>query len=190
MTSSEIVHLFVINCSEIRDSIDNIYFFLNRNCRSPNEALQAISGYDSFEALLLCGKLHMKLQDYDEALNCMLKATRLQPHIAECFDYLARLYQANGDISRARKCFEKCISLNALSQQTVDSLSSIYQQLGEEDLNETLLLNTLRYLTNNEAVRLQYKLGLHFLRVNKWDNVYHRFLTVYNCILYLIYLTL
>ncbi|XP_034475811.1 tetratricopeptide repeat protein 37 [Drosophila innubila] len=137
---------------------------------SPIEALQVMAGNDSFEALLLRGKLHMKLQDYDEALNCMLKATRLQPHIAECFDYLARLYQANGDITRARKCFEKCISLNALSEQAVDSLSCIYQQLGEEDLNETLLLNTLRYLNNDEAVRLQYKLGLHFLRVNKWDN--------------------
>ncbi|KAH8372463.1 hypothetical protein KR093_011671 [Drosophila rubida] len=137
---------------------------------SPTEAVQAMAGNESFEALLLCGKLHMKLKDYDAALNCMLKAARLQPHISECFDYLARLYQAHGDISRARKCFEKCISLNALSQQAVDSLSSIYQQLGEEDLNETLLLNTLRYLSDDEAVRLQYKLGLHFLRVHKWDN--------------------
>ncbi|XP_062129525.1 superkiller complex protein 3 isoform X1 [Drosophila sulfurigaster albostrigata] len=137
---------------------------------SPNEAVKAMAGKESFEALLLCGKLHMELKDYGEALNCMLKAARLQPHIAECFDYLARLYQANGDISRARKCFEKCISLNALSQQAVDSLSSIYQQLGEEDLNETLLLNTLRYLSDDEAVRLQYKLGLHFLHVHKWDN--------------------
>jgi len=154
------------------------------------EALEAMAGNESFEALLLSGKLHMKLQDYDEALNCMLKATRLQPHIAECFDYLARLYLANGDITRARKCFEKCISLNALSEQAVDSLSSIYQQLGEEDLNETLLLNTLRYLNNDEAVRLQYKLGLHFLRVHKWDNVClrERFSTLNIIILYFFYL--
>lgn len=128
-------------------------------------------GNECFEALLLCGKLHMKMQNNEEALNCILKATRLQPHVADCFEYLARLYQANGDISRARKCFEKCINLNGLAEQAVDSLSSIYQQLGEEDLNEALLLSTISYLSSDESVHLQYKLGLHFLRVNKWDNV-------------------
>lgn len=111
------------------------------------------------------------MQNNEESLNSILKATRLQPHVAECFEYLARLYQANGDISRARKCFEKCISLNGLAEEAVDSLSSIYQQLGEEDLNEALLLSTISYLSSDESVRLQYKLGLHFLRVNKWDNV-------------------
>lgn len=130
-----------------------------------------MEGNESFDALLLCGKLHMKLHNNEEALNCMLKATRLKPHVAECFDYLARLYQYNGDITRARKCFEKCISLNGLAEQAVDSLSSIYQQLGEEDLNEALLLSTISHLSSEESVRLQYKLGLHFLRVNKWDNV-------------------
>ncbi|XP_023171601.2 tetratricopeptide repeat protein 37 [Drosophila hydei] len=136
----------------------------------PAEALQAIANNESFEALLLRGKLNMKLQNFAEALNCMLKATRLQPYIAECFEQLARLYQANDDIPRARKCFEKCVSLNALAQEAVDALSSIYQQLGEEDLNEALLMNTLRYLSSDDAIRLQYKLGLHFLQVKKLDN--------------------
>lgn len=113
----------------------------------------------------------MKVQNFAEALNCMLKATRLQPHIAECFEHLGHLYQANDDILRARKCFEKCVSLNALAEEAVDALSSIYQQLGEEDLNEALLLNTLRHLSSDDAIRLQYKLGLHFLKVKKLDNV-------------------
>ncbi|XP_064547888.1 superkiller complex protein 3 [Drosophila montana] len=143
---------------------------------TPTEALQAMVSDESFEAQLLCGKLHMQLQHYAEALNCMLRAARLQPHIAECFEHLARLYQANGDISRARKCFEKCVSLNPLAEQAVDALSCIYQQLGEEELNEALLLNTLRHMSNDaEAIRFQYKLGLHFLQVKKLDNAIQYF---------------
>ncbi|EDW01165.1 tetratricopeptide repeat protein 37 [Drosophila grimshawi] len=155
---------------------------------SPTEGLQAMAGNESFEALLLCGKLHMMLQHHAEALNCMLRATRLQPHISECFEHLGRLYQASGDISRARKCFEKCLSLNALNEQAVDALSSIYQQLGEEDLNEALLLNTVRHLNSEDAIRLQYKLGLHFLQVNKLDNAIQCFRLAINhdckCMIY------
>ncbi|XP_052840355.1 tetratricopeptide repeat protein 37 [Drosophila gunungcola] len=138
---------------------------------SPAEALREIDNQESFEAQLLCGKLHMQLNNYSDSLNCVLKATRLRPHFAECFDYLGRLYPlATGDLSRARKCYEKCISLNALAEEAVDALSFIYQELGEEELNETLLLNTLRHLGSDESIRLQYKLGLHFLQVKKWDN--------------------
>ncbi|XP_016930315.2 tetratricopeptide repeat protein 37 [Drosophila suzukii] len=138
---------------------------------SPAEGLQKIGNQESFEAHLLSGKLHMALNNYSDALNSILKATRLRPHFAECFDYLGRLYPlATGDLARARKCFEKCISLNGLAEDAVDALSFIYQELGEEELNETLLLNTLRHLGSDESVRLQYKLGLHFQQVKKWDN--------------------
>jgi len=140
--------------------------------RSPAEGLQKIGNQESFEAHLLSGKLHMSLNNYSDALNSILKATRLRPHFAECFDYLGRLYPlATGDLARARKCFEKCISLNGLAEDAVNALSFIYQELGEEELNETLLLNTLRHLGSDESVRLQYKLGLHFQQVKKWDNV-------------------
>jgi len=114
----------------------------------------------------------MALKNYSDALNYVLKATRLRPHFAECFDYLGKLYPlATGDFSRARKCYEKCISLNPLAEEAVDALSFIYQEQGEEELNETLLLNTLSHLGSNESIRLQYKLGLHFSHVKKWDSV-------------------
>ncbi|EDW85773.1 uncharacterized protein Dwil_GK23246 [Drosophila willistoni] len=137
---------------------------------SPEEAIRIIGQPESFQQLLLCGKLYIKLENYSEALNCMLKATRLNPS-AECFDYLGRIYQATRDLSRARKCFEKCLSLNPLAEQAVDALSFIYQQLEEEDLNEALLINTLGLLGSDQSsIRLQYKLGLHFLHVKKLDN--------------------
>lgn len=146
--------------------------FITPFCRSPTEAVQVLASHESFDAHLLCGKLYMELKNYTDALNCILKATRLRSHYAECFDYLGRLYPlVTGDLARARKCYEKCISLNGLAEEAVDALSFIYQELGEEELNETLLLNTLRHLSSDESIRLQYKLGLHFLQVKKWDNV-------------------
>ncbi|KAH8277940.1 hypothetical protein KR018_010596 [Drosophila ironensis] len=148
------------------DKISRAEFIL-----SPAEALQSIAGDESFGALFLCGKLNLYLKNYQDALNWILKATRLRPHFSKCFEYLGKLYTlATEDSPRARKCYEKCISLNALAEEAVDALSYIYQEMGEEDLNETLLLNTLRHLSTNESIRLQYKLGLHFLHVKKWDN--------------------
>ncbi|KAH8279293.1 hypothetical protein KR026_005491 [Drosophila bipectinata] len=138
---------------------------------SPEEALSTIGHDESFDALFLCGKLNMKLKNYPDALNCILKATRLRPHFSECFDYLGRLYPlTTGDTARARKCYEKCISLNPLAEEAVDALSFIYQGLGEEELNEALLLNTVKHLSGEDSIRLQYKLGLHFQKVKKWDN--------------------
>ncbi|KPU75888.1 uncharacterized protein Dana_GF12228, isoform B [Drosophila ananassae] len=142
----------------------------------PEEALATLANDESFDALFLSGKINMELKNYADALNCILKATRLRPHYSECFDYLGRLYPlTTGDMARARKCYEKCISLNPLAEEAVDALSFIYQELGEEELNEALLLNTLKHLSSDESIRLQYKLGLHFQKVKKWDNAIQSF---------------
>uniref|UniRef100_W8BBM6 Tetratricopeptide repeat protein 37 n=1 Tax=Ceratitis capitata TaxID=7213 RepID=W8BBM6_CERCA len=140
-------------------------------------ALQTSSDKDSFEVLFLLSKLYLQLTNYAAALNCMLKATRLQPHSSECFHYLGKIYYDTKDIVRARKCFEKCVNLNPLCESAVNNLSAIYQQLGEEELNEALLLNTLKYMKSEDSKRIHYKLGLHYFNVNKWDDAIQSFRT-------------
>ncbi|XP_053963021.1 tetratricopeptide repeat protein 37 [Anastrepha ludens] len=141
------------------------------------DLLQSCADTESFETLFLLSKLHLQLSHYATALNCMLKATRLQPYCAECFHYLGKIYYITKDIVRARKCFEKCVSLNPLCEDAVNNLSAIYQQLAEEDLNAALLLNTLQHMEFNDSKRIHYKLGLHFFNVNKWDDAIQSFRT-------------
>ncbi|XP_037886996.1 tetratricopeptide repeat protein 37 isoform X1 [Glossina fuscipes] len=149
---------------------------------SPKQAIDYLNGstidLESFSSLLLLGKLYYKIGNFSQALNNILKATRLRPYSSECFFYLGKIYFALNDIVRSRKCFEKCITLNPLNDLAVDNLSAIYQQIDEEDLNVALLTNTLKYLNNSQrAKHLHYKLGLHYLSVNNFDEAIQSFRT-------------
>ncbi|XP_014100452.2 tetratricopeptide repeat protein 37 [Bactrocera oleae] len=150
--------------------------------------LQASDDTETFDCLFLLAKLHLQLTDYASALNCMLKATRLQPYSSECFHYLGKIYYLTKDLVRARKCFEKCVNLNPLCESAVNNLSAIYQQLGEEDLNVALLINTLKYMKTEDSKRIHYKLGLHYFNVKKWDEAIQSFRTAIkldvNCMSY------
>ncbi|XP_013109877.2 tetratricopeptide repeat protein 37 [Stomoxys calcitrans] len=141
---------------------------------SPDEAIQFLGStwedLETFPALVLRGNYYYQLQDYSSALMCVLKATRLRPYSSECFYHLGKIYFASNDLVRSRKCFEKCVTLNPLNEDAVESLSAIYQQFGEEDLNVALLLNTLKRLkTPKKFKHIHYKLGLHYLNVNNCD---------------------
>ncbi|XP_075166256.1 tetratricopeptide repeat protein 37 isoform X2 [Haematobia irritans] len=141
---------------------------------SPDEAIQFLSStwedLETFPALVIRGNYYYQLQDYSTALMCILKATRLRPYSSECFYHLGRIYLATNDLVRSRKCFEKCVTLNPLNEYAVENLSAIYQQLGEEELNVALLLNTLkRVKTPSKFKHIHYKLGLHYLNVKNCD---------------------
>lgn len=100
------------------------------------EAIKLIQSSDedmnSYAVLFLLGKCYYEIQNYDNALTCILKATRLRPYSSECFYYLGKIYFAINDIVRSRKCFEKNVTLNPLNEKAVENLSVIYQQLEEE----------------------------------------------------------
>ncbi|XP_065368368.1 tetratricopeptide repeat protein 37 [Calliphora vicina] len=149
---------------------------------SPSEAIEyiqsSVTDLDSYYVLFLMGKCYYEVQNYNNALTSILKATRLKPYSSECFYYLGRIYFATNDIVRSRKCFEKNVTLNPLNEKAVENLSVIYQQLEEEDLNLSLLVNTLKYLKNSERSKhIHYKLGLHYLNVQRCDEAIQSFRT-------------
>ncbi|XP_067630792.1 tetratricopeptide repeat protein 37 isoform X2 [Eurosta solidaginis] len=192
----ELLQKFDQNDDEVLEALARCYFKLDDAAKlkslklntlqqaefilSPVEAislLQKTSYTESFEALFLLSKLHCKIQNYAASLNYMLKATRMKPHSSECFHYLGIMYYNTNDIVRARKCFEKCINLNPLCVSAVNNLSGIYQQLKEEELNEALLINTLKFMRSDESKEIHYKLGLHYFNINKWDDAIQSFRT-------------
>ncbi|XP_073812213.1 tetratricopeptide repeat protein 37 [Musca autumnalis] len=149
---------------------------------TPSEAIQFLGStwedLETYNALVLRAQYYYQLQDYEIALTCALKATRLRPYSSICFYLLGKIYLATNDVVRSRKCFEKCVTLNPTNEEAVENLSAIYQQLGEEDLNVALLLNTLKKVkTPSKFKHIHYKLGLHYLNVNNCDEAIQCFRT-------------
>ncbi|XP_055919352.1 tetratricopeptide repeat protein 37 [Eupeodes corollae] len=145
---------------------------------SPTEALEKLGNEESYEVLILKGEKNILVQNYDSALICMLKAARLRPYRAECFEYLGKIYLALKDQTRAIKCFEKCTSLNILNEAGVDLLSSIYLESGDEEFQEKNLKLLLAALEKSPTGMLKwayFKLGIHYLTAKDYDGAINSF---------------
>ena len=64
-------------------------------------------------------------KEYEKALTCLLKATKLKPYKYECFLYLGILYLATNDHVRSAKCFDKCLYLNPYCKKALSHLCAI-----------------------------------------------------------------
>ncbi|XP_055859258.1 tetratricopeptide repeat protein 37 [Episyrphus balteatus] len=141
------------------------------------EKLQTFEDQECYKVLLLKAQLNIMVQNYDSALICMLKAARLRPYRAECFENLGKIYMALKDQTRAIKCFEKCTCLDTLNQTAVNMLSSIYLESGEAfyEKNLTLLLTALSKCPTGLLKWVHFKLGMHYLTVKDFDGAINSF---------------
>lgn len=119
------------------------------------------SELESCEYFQQLGQSHFNLSHYPDALNAFLRATKLEPHNADCFFWLGRTYMQNGDNERARKCLEKSVFLNAQHEQSVIHLSTIYRQNMEWDFNAKLLQNAAQAIPNMPCKWAALLLGFH-----------------------------
>lgn len=125
---------------------------------------------ESCDYFLLFGQSHFSLAQYPDALNAFLRATKLEPYNADCFLWLGKVYQQNGDIERSRKCFEKSCFLNPQHEQSVILLSTIYRQHLEWELNEKLLQTAAQAVPNTPCKWATSLLGFHYLGQRKFDD--------------------
>lgn len=142
-----------------------------------NESESILQEDESFEGLVTKGVVAFRLKDYNSSLNSFLKATRLRPFRSECFLGLGKVYLAVEDFPRARKCFEKTISLDPLEKQAVEGLSFLLKENNEMSANELLLEKTLTYLSANQTHWVHFQLGLHTMAVQKFSEAIHHFRT-------------
>lgn len=133
---------------------------------------------ESCEYFLQLGQTHFNLTHYSDALNGFLRATKLQPYNADCFYWLGKVYMQNGDIERARKCFEKSVFLHPQHEQSVILLSTIYRQHSEWDLNEKLLQTAAQVVPNTPCKWATLLLGFHHLAQNQFDDAINAFRAV------------
>lgn len=142
------------------------------------EILHSLDGCDTSEYFLLLGQMHFHLAQYPDALNAFLRATKLEPHNADCFLWLGTIYQQNGDTERSRKCFEKSCFLNPQQEQSVIRLSKIYRELLEWELNAQLLQTAAQTIPNTPCKWATILLGFHYLAQCKFDDAIGAFRAV------------
>lgn len=145
--------------------------------KTPEESIKSLQEDESYDGLITRALINFKLKDYNSSLTSFLKATRLKPYRAECFLGLGRVYLAVEDFVRARKCFEKTISLNPLERVAVEGLSFLLKKNNEIKANEILLEKTLTYLSPSQTHWVHFQLGLHTMAVQKFSEAIHHFRT-------------
>lgn len=133
---------------------------------------------ETSEYFLLLGQAHFSLNQYLDALNAFLRATKLEPHNSDCFLWLGKVYLQNGDTDRARKCFERSVFLNPQHEQSVILLSTIYRQQSEWELNVKILQSAAQAIPNTPCKWATLLLGFHHLAQNQFDDAITAFRAV------------
>lgn len=144
------------------------------------KCLEILQSFDdeSCEYFMALGEIHFNVKNYPESLNAILRATKLQPYNADCFFWLGKIYMQNGDVDRARKCFEKSVFLNTQHEQSVIFLSTIYRQHSEWELNAKMLQNAAQAIPNTPCKWATLLLGFHHLAQNQFDDAITAFRAV------------
>lgn len=162
------------------ESNKRLLSFKYRNENNFEKALDALQNYDgsSCEYLLELGQCYFHLERYQESLNEVLKATKLEPYNADCFYWLGKIYLSSDDTERARKCFEKSVFLHPQHEQSVVLLSTIYRQLGEWELNAKILKMAAQAIPNTPCKWAESQLGFHYLAQNQFEDAIAAFRAV------------
>lgn len=83
---------------------------------------------DDSEALLLLGQIEYENGQGGQSLPRFLKAAKLNPSNPVPFLYLGHHYRKQGDLDKARKCYQKSFQLNTYSEEAGAALSDIYRE--------------------------------------------------------------
>ncbi|XP_039441713.1 tetratricopeptide repeat protein 37 [Culex pipiens pallens] len=170
--------LKTLNVSQ--DRLDYLSALRLKSDGKPQEALEILQKHEnSCDCLLELAKLYYETQNVEQSFMAALRATKLDPNNAKCFHWLGKLYLHNADTARARKCLEKCISLNPAQKEAIILLSSLYRTLGEWDANSKLLQSSVALgATGSGSAWAHLQLGLHHLGQQKHDEAIAAFRTV------------
>lgn len=138
----------------------------------PQKAINLLASNteETHESFLELGKCQFDLNNYDDSLLNILKATKLESHNSECFYLLGKIYTSINDEVRGRKCLEKCLNLNPQNEKSITILSSVYRRNNEWELNLALLQNSVKTVDGVNQKTSFLHLGLHHLAQFNYDD--------------------
>lgn len=143
-----------------------------------NEVVNLLEGSNSPLHVFYLGKAYWELKQYDKCLIHLLKAAKLYPDHADTFLYLGHFYHHHkSDMEKAKKCYEKAYSLNAINTNIAKALSEIYIKLQQKDADFELLNELIKNISTIEPW-VNMRLGLHYLNKREWENAILNFRNV------------
>ncbi|KAH9643371.1 hypothetical protein HF086_008858 [Spodoptera exigua] len=143
-----------------------------------DEVIKLLEGSENSIEVYYLGKAYWEMKQYDKCLMSLLKAAKLNPDHADTFLYLGHFYYYHkSDLQKAKKCYEKAHSLNAISMNIAKSLSEIYVKLQQKDADFELLIGFAKNISTTESW-VSFRLGLHYLNKREWENAILNFRNV------------
>lgn len=143
--------------------------------RSQKENIKALDLLKPFGDSHLCnleiGKIYFDLKKYEDSLQYILKATKLQPYSSDCFNLLGEIYMEFNDEIRCKKCFEKCLYLNPQNNRAMIHLNVMYREGKEFDANLVMLENAINSVEGAYQKTALLQLGFHHLSTRDYDKV-------------------
>ncbi|EFA76905.1 tetratricopeptide-like helical domain-containing protein [Heterostelium album PN500] len=148
----------------------------------------AIANDENFHlGYFVLGLLYSKQQRGGEAILMFLKAAQKNTAFSLTFSELGMLYQrVNNDVERAKKCYQKALSLDILNEDAGRSLSDYYITQQQYTLASSLYREITKYcLDNRKSFQLNvvrcswafYRLALYQMDLGELDQASTSFLT-------------
>lgn len=121
------------------------------------------------------GQIYFEQECYQEALNSILKATKLDPFNCHCYYWLGKIYFTNDEQSKAIKCLEKCVFLHPQHEQAVFLLSAIYREKSDWNANSNLLELAVNAVPGAQCNWARIQLGFHNLGLQYFNEAINSF---------------
>ncbi|TRY80081.1 hypothetical protein TCAL_09328 [Tigriopus californicus] len=141
------------------------------NCEKAQDLLKSLPHLeDDSEALMLLGQIEFENGQGSQSLARFLKAAKLNPTNAVPFLYLGHHYRKQGDLDKARKCYQKSFQLNTYSEEAGAALSDIYREQGLDESNLEFLTSVTKGSTPSRNQWAFLRLGILFLSLDDPTN--------------------
>ncbi|XP_022819335.1 tetratricopeptide repeat protein 37 [Spodoptera litura] len=168
----------VLKHLETTDYYKQLQALLLQKQNKYDEVIKLLKESENSIEVYYLGKAYWEMKQYDKCLMSLLKAAKLNPDHADTFLYLGHYYYHHkSDLQKAKKCYEKAHSLNAISMNIAKSLSEIYVKLQQKDADFELLNGLAKNISTTESW-VNFRLGLHYLNKREWENAILNFRNV------------
>jgi tetratricopeptide (TPR) repeat protein len=123
---------------------------------------------DIFEVAFELGKLHLLLEDRDQAMECLLRAIRLNPESGPAHRSLGQAYTEMEMENEAIAAYEKTVKLSPNDAEALSSLGYLYTRWGKNREIATLFCQQSVEIKPDDGL-YRHRLGLAYKTENRLE---------------------
>ncbi|XP_050293501.1 tetratricopeptide repeat protein 37 isoform X2 [Anthonomus grandis grandis] len=109
------------------------------------------------------GLVYWEMGQYKKSLEPYLKAAKCEPNNYKPFVHLGHYYSRDGQLDKARRCYEKAFKINSSCSVAGSELSKIYRKQKNWESNLSLLTSLTQGYADKSTIWAWLQLGLTYL---------------------------